>query len=168
MNVPSEALRFDGTALEDVSVARNAGLGIPISWMLPLGKALKAGSVWVRGGKIVGGHTSALWERALKQGAILLDATPEIRAVADVMAAGGKVLGVIAETTNLKITQVGPTLYGRKLSQAEIDRRVPIAVGHLEAAPLGQVAILAHQKVAESDHQNTTSVRVLCWVLEQR
>lgn len=148
--IPPGAVAHDGTQLESVTTARTARLAMPASWLTSLGRAMNEGTAWILHGQIVGGHTSTLWTKALERGALLLDATPELRAVADVHAAGGQTHDFIARTPNLKIKQVGPVLFGRgNLTAAEIARRVKIGTDWLDSAPLGVVAVMAHKKVAK-------------------
>lgn len=146
--IPRRAIKHDGTIAEDVRLARAARLGIPASWLKSLGLALSDGTAWIQHGKIIGGHASTLWRRALDQGALLLDATPEKRAIAEVEAAGGSVYVLRAKTPNLSITQHGPQLFGRgHLTREEIDRRAKILIARLDNAEPGKIAILTHKPV---------------------
>jgi hypothetical protein len=150
-DMPQQAVWNDGTRLESISTARaigKKGADLPTSWLMSLGRAMVEGTAWIYKGKIVGGHTSSLWTTALDHGALLLDATPKYRHVSDVQAAGGQVFDIIAATPNLKISQIGPNLLGRKLSKREIERRVKIATDALDSAPIGEVCVMAHKKVA--------------------
>ena len=149
-NIPSGAKIHDGTELENVNTARAARLDLPRTWLKSLGEAMTEDTAFIRGGKIIGGHASTLWREALAANAIMLDATPETRAVEEVKAAGGSVQMIDVVTPNLRVRQVGPKLYGRSyLTEAEIKRRVDEIIREILAGQVGEIAVITHKPVAD-------------------
>ena len=108
---PKACLSTDATVLEKVEQIWGKAPIIPLRWIQPLGKAIKAGTAWKIGDKILASNVSGLWKRLLKKGGILLDAT-STRA-AEIEAAGGKVLDIQIATPNLKTVLKAGRLWGR-------------------------------------------------------
>ena len=108
---PKPCLSTDATILEKVEQIWGKAPIIPLRWIQPLGKAIKAGTAWKIGDKILASNVSGLWKRLLKKGGILLDAT-STRA-AEIEAAGGKVLDIQIATPNLKTVLWAGHLHGK-------------------------------------------------------
>ena len=108
---PKACLSTDATILEKVEQIWGKAPVIPLRWIQPLGKAIKAGTAWKIGDKILASNVSGLWKRLLKKGGILLDATSTRGA--EIEAAGGKVLDIQIATPNLKTVLYAGRLWGR-------------------------------------------------------
>jgi hypothetical protein len=146
--IPTQAISNDGTILEDVAVARMQRLDIPASWLKALGQALSEGNAWFFGGKITGGYTSKLWERFLKEGGINLDATPSLRAIKEIEAAGGRIVNIKVAAPMLSVVQWGPTLCGRRFDKSNMDKAMSRLLPILEGQS-GDVCVITHKPIAE-------------------
>ena len=122
--IPPAARAADASALEKVQDIFGDKRVVPLAWIAALGRAVQAGTAWVRVGKdgtvtIVYTNPSDLWTRYLKKGGLLLDAS--CTHVDEIVAAGGVVIDLRCVQPNLKVIQYGPLLHGKGDSGASED-----------------------------------------------
>ena len=150
--IPKAAQSADATCLERVENIFGTEPVVPLAWIRTLSRALKRGTAWVRvtphGSHIVCTNPSDLWERFLRKGGILLDASclrdDEVRA------AGGIVIDLKCKQPNLRIIQHGPRLHGRGGLQ-DPARQEQEAAGLLEALGDDQDAVaITHKPLSKS------------------
>ncbi|MDA8206387.1 MAG: hypothetical protein M0Z36_09975 [Thermaerobacter sp.] len=122
--IPKAARAAEASALEKVQDIFGDKRVVPLAWITALGRAVQAGTSWVRVGKdgavtIVYTNPADLWTRYLKKGGLLLDAS--CTHVDEIVAAGGVVIDLRCAQPNLKIIQYGPLLHGKGDSGASED-----------------------------------------------
>ena len=123
--IPPAARAADASALEKVQDVFGDKRVVPLAWIAALGRAVKAGTAWVRVGKngtvtLVYTNPSDLWTRYLKQGGLLLDAS--CKHADKIRAAGGMVIDLQC-TQPLRVIQCGPKLHGKGDSGASKEGR---------------------------------------------
>ena len=123
-HIPPAVRTADASALEKVQDIFGDKRVVPLAWIASLGRAVQAGTAWVRVGKdgavtIVYTNPSDLWARYLKKGGVLLDAS--CTHVDEIVAAGGVVIDLRCAQPNLKVIQYGPLLHGKGDSGASED-----------------------------------------------
>ncbi len=124
--IPPAARAADASALEKVQDIFGDKRVVPLAWIAALGRAVQAGTAWVRVGKdgnviLVYTNPADLWTRYLKKGGLLLDAS--CTHVDEILAAGGVVIDLRCAQPNLKVIQYGPLLHGKGDSGASEEGR---------------------------------------------
>ena len=124
--IPAAAHVADATALEKVQDVFCDKRVVPLAWIAALGRAVQAGTAWVRVGKdgavtLIYTNPSDLWTRYLRGGGLLLDAS--CTHVAEIIAAGGVVIDLRCAQPNLRVIQYGPLLHGKGDSGASTEGR---------------------------------------------
>ena len=124
--IPAAAHVADATALEKVQDIFGDKRVVPLAWIAALGRALQAGTAWVRVGKdgtvtLVYTNPADLWTRYLKRGGLLLDAS--CTHIDEIIAAGGVVIDLRCAQPNLRVIQYGPLLHGKGDSDASAEGR---------------------------------------------
>ena len=123
-HIPPAARTADASALEKVLDIFGDKRVVPLAWIAALGRAVQAGTAWVRVGKdgavtIVYTNPADLWMRYLKKGGLLLDAS--CTHVDEIVAAGGVAIDLRCAQPNLRVIQYGPLLHGKGDSGASED-----------------------------------------------
>lgn len=124
--IPPAARAADASAIEKVQDVFGDKRVVPLAWIAALGRAVQAGTAWVRVGKdgavtLVYTNPSDLWTRYLKRGGLMLDAS--CKNIDEILAEGGVVIDLRCAQPNLKVIQYGPLLHGKGDSGASEDGR---------------------------------------------
>lgn len=164
MHIPPAARAADASALEKVQDIFGDKRVVPLAWIAALGRAVQAGTAWVRVGKdgtviLVYTNPSDLWTRYLKKGGLLLDAS--CTHVDEILAAGGVVIDLRCAQPNLKVIQYGPLLHGKGDSGASEEGRARLkAEAEALRTAMGNdpnVVVITHKALAR--YMNDDRVR---------
>ena len=161
--IPKAALSLDGTALEKVDNVWGQKPTIPLAWIQPFISALGRTTAWIRVSKtgiatLLGTNPTDLWDRYLKKGGILTDASSTH--IDEIRAAGGLIIDLQCEQPNLKIIQYGPRLHGRgdggttKKGRARMEEEVAGLLGVLgDDEDAGAITHATQAKLMKGDER---------------